>query len=88
MSPDGRAEGVFEASGGVSWLWCLKGLPESSGSAVWGLQGRAAGSQGQSLVERHVGDNTFVLNNKIDNSGVIIDIKTHLKIYCLPCVCI
>lgn len=52
MSTDVRAEGVFEASGGVSWLWCLKGLPESSGSAVWRLQGRAAGSRGPSLIER------------------------------------
>lgn len=49
MSPDGWTEGVFEASGRVSWLWCLEGLPESSGSAVWRLQGRAAGPQGQSL---------------------------------------
>lgn len=48
VSPDGWAEGVFEASGRVSWLWCLKGLPESSGSAVWRLQGCAAGPQGQS----------------------------------------
>lgn len=49
MSPDGWAEGVFEASGCVSWLWGLKGLPESSGSAIWRLQGRAAGPRGQSL---------------------------------------
>lgn len=47
LCPDGRAEGVFKAPGSVSRLWCLKGLPESSGSAVWRLQGRTAGSRGQ-----------------------------------------
>lgn len=47
MSPDVRAEGMSEASGRVPGLWRLSGLPESSGSAVWRLQGRAAGSRGQ-----------------------------------------
>ena len=50
--PDVRAEGVFEASGRISWLRRLEGLPEGSGSAVWRLQGRAAGSRGQPLIER------------------------------------
>lgn len=63
MSPDGRAEGVFEAPGGVSWLWCLKGLPESSGSAVWRLQGRTAGPQGQSLIARLTADLKGVTDN-------------------------
>ena len=49
LFPDVWAEAVFEASGRVSRLRSLSGLPESSGSAVRRLQGRTADSQGQSL---------------------------------------
>lgn len=80
LCPDGWAEGVFEAPGSVSWLWCLKGLPEGSGSAVWRLQGRAAGSRGQSLMHRLIGNNTYVSKNKISAMEKKTDVKRHLNI--------
>lgn len=37
---------MSEAPGGVSWMWCVEGLSESSGTPVWRIQGCPAGSTG------------------------------------------